>query len=221
MHSSYNRLEPRGFYWFLYTIPALLVYIFFMAYPLLDSIRLSMYSGTYSNMTFVGLENFRKIFFDAEVSARYVNALKNTVVFFLYHMLVQNVTGTHTVHPDLVLHKIHGHAAGQVDDAGFGGAAAAPIARRVLDYWLLGLYPSEQDLALVRYGKASAPVGTPRLAAQVPLVPDQEDGLQHTSHMYEDKLLRELLAQPDAYDIVTFSDEKKAPTGFAQLSRAW
>lgn len=93
MHSSYNRLEPRGFYWFLYTIPALLVYIFFMAYPLLDSIRLSMYSGTYSNMTFVGLENFRKIFFDAEVSARYVNALKNTVVFFLYHMFVQNVLG--------------------------------------------------------------------------------------------------------------------------------
>jgi penicillin-binding protein 2 len=44
----------------------------------------------------------------------------------------------------------------------------------VLDYWLLGLYPSEQDLALVRYGKASAPVGTPRLASQVPLVADQK-----------------------------------------------
>ena len=26
----------------------------------------------------------------------------------------------------------------------------------------------------------------------VPLVPDQEDGLDHTSHLYEDKLLREL-----------------------------
>ncbi|MBA3479993.1 MAG: nuclear transport factor 2 family protein [Lautropia sp.] len=26
----------------------------------------------------------------------------------------------------------------------------------------------------------------------VPLVPDQEDGLNHTSHMYEDKLLRQL-----------------------------
>ena len=26
----------------------------------------------------------------------------------------------------------------------------------------------------------------------IPLVPDQEDGLNHTSHMYEDKLLREL-----------------------------
>lgn len=26
----------------------------------------------------------------------------------------------------------------------------------------------------------------------IPLVPDQEDGVNHTSHMYEDKLLREL-----------------------------
>lgn len=26
----------------------------------------------------------------------------------------------------------------------------------------------------------------------IPLVPDQEDGLNHTSHLYEDKLLREL-----------------------------
>ena len=37
----------------------------------------------------------------------------------------------------------------------------------------------------------------------VPLVPDQEDGLNHTSHMYEDKLLRELrierLKSPRAY----------------------
>jgi 3-phenylpropionate/cinnamic acid dioxygenase small subunit len=29
----------------------------------------------------------------------------------------------------------------------------------------------------------------------VPLVPDQPDGLQHTSHLYEDKLLRELRIQ--------------------------
>jgi 3-phenylpropionate/cinnamic acid dioxygenase small subunit len=29
----------------------------------------------------------------------------------------------------------------------------------------------------------------------VPLVPEQEDGLNHTSHMYEDKLLRELRIQ--------------------------
>jgi penicillin-binding protein 2 len=56
-----------------------------------------------------------------------------------------------------------------VENAGWGSGAAAPIARRVLDYLLLGLYPSEEDIALLREGKAGAPVGTPRKAADVPL----------------------------------------------------
>lgn len=54
-----------------------------------------------------------------------------------------------------------------VENAGFGAAAATPIARRVFDYWLLGHYPSEQDLAAVRQGKAGAPIGTPRRAADL------------------------------------------------------
>ena len=57
-----------------------------------------------------------------------------------------------------------------VENAGFGAAAAAPIVRRVFDYWLLGQYPSEQDLAAVAQGKAGPPIGTPRRAADVPLV---------------------------------------------------
>ncbi len=56
-----------------------------------------------------------------------------------------------------------------VENAGFGAEAAAPIARRVFDYLLLGQYPSEEDLAATRLGKSSAPVGTPRRAADVPL----------------------------------------------------
>ncbi|MBL0423279.1 penicillin-binding protein 2 [Ramlibacter sp. AW1] len=54
-----------------------------------------------------------------------------------------------------------------VENAGFGAAAAAPIARRVFDYWLAGLYPSEEDLAAVRKGQAGAPVGKQRPAAEV------------------------------------------------------
>ena len=42
-----------------------------------------------------------------------------------------------------------------------------------------------------------------------------------SGHALNNKLLRELLSQPDAYEIVTFADEKKAPAGFAQLARAW
>jgi penicillin-binding protein 2 len=56
-----------------------------------------------------------------------------------------------------------------VENAGFGAAAAAPIARRVFDYLLLGQYPSEEDLAATRVGKSVAPVGTPRRAVDVPL----------------------------------------------------
>ena len=55
-----------------------------------------------------------------------------------------------------------------VENAGFGSASAAPIARRAFDYWLLGQYPNAQDLELVRAGQAAAPVGAPRLAASVP-----------------------------------------------------
>ncbi|CAN5507458.1 aromatic-ring-hydroxylating dioxygenase subunit beta [soil metagenome] len=39
----------------------------------------------------------------------------------------------------------------------------------------------------------------------VPLVPDQEDGINHTSHLYEDKLLRELRIE-----------RLKSPRAFAQ-----
>lgn len=55
-----------------------------------------------------------------------------------------------------------------VENAGFGAASAAPIARRTFDYWLMGQYPSEEDLAAVSQGKATAPLGKPRVAADLP-----------------------------------------------------
>jgi len=56
-----------------------------------------------------------------------------------------------------------------VENAGFGSEAAAPISRRVFDYAIAGLWPSEEDIALTREGKSGAPVGKPRPAAEVPL----------------------------------------------------
>lgn len=56
-----------------------------------------------------------------------------------------------------------------VENAGFGAAAAAPIARRVFDYWLLGQYPSEEDIAATQKGQSGRPVGTPRSKKDVPL----------------------------------------------------
>ncbi len=54
-----------------------------------------------------------------------------------------------------------------VENSGFGAAAAAPIARRVFDYLLAGLWPSDEDIAATREGRSAAPLGTPRRADEV------------------------------------------------------
>jgi penicillin-binding protein 2 len=58
-----------------------------------------------------------------------------------------------------------------VENAGFGAASAAPIARRVFDYWLLGQYPSEEDMAATQKGQTASPIGKPRTKSDVPLLP--------------------------------------------------
>lgn len=42
-----------------------------------------------------------------------------------------------------------------------------------------------------------------------------------SGHALNNKLLRELLAHPDAWELVSFEDESQAPAGFAQLAPAW
>ncbi len=56
-----------------------------------------------------------------------------------------------------------------VENAGFGAAAAAPLARRVFDYWLLGRYPSLEDMAAMRKGQAGVPIGAPRRVSEITL----------------------------------------------------
>ncbi len=60
-----------------------------------------------------------------------------------------------------------------VENAGFGAASAAPIARRVFDYWLLQQYPSAEDLTAVSKGQAAAPIGTPRKVADMAWPPPE------------------------------------------------
>ncbi len=42
-----------------------------------------------------------------------------------------------------------------------------------------------------------------------------------SGHALNNKLLRELLSRTDAWEVVSFDDEERAPRGFAQLARAW
>ncbi len=86
-------LNPSGWYWMLYLLPALAIYALFMAWPLLSSIQLSLYTGNQANRSFVGLANFIKLFSPGEISTRYWSAFGHTWVFFAVHMCVQNLLG--------------------------------------------------------------------------------------------------------------------------------
>jgi UDP-3-O-[3-hydroxymyristoyl] N-acetylglucosamine deacetylase len=55
-------------------------------------------------------------------------------------------------------------------------------------------------------------IGKPFLASYVAF---------RSGHAMNNRLLRELLSQPDAYEIVTFDDARKAPPGLAHLAPAW
>lgn len=58
-----------------------------------------------------------------------------------------------------------------VENSGFGAQNAAPIARRVFDFVILGQYPSEEDIAAVQKGQATRPIGKPRDVASLPWPP--------------------------------------------------
>jgi len=55
-------------------------------------------------------------------------------------------------------------------------------------------------------------IGKPLLASYVAF---------RSGHAMNNLLLRELLNHPEAYEVVTFEDERKAPPGLAQLAPAW
>lgn len=94
LKSNKLSIHPKGSYWILYILPALIIYVIFMAYPLVDSLRLSLYTGnSQSSRIFVGFDNFKKLFFDETISERYRGAFSNTIFFFIINMIFQNCIG--------------------------------------------------------------------------------------------------------------------------------
>jgi penicillin-binding protein 2 len=64
-----------------------------------------------------------------------------------------------------------------VENSGFGAEHAAPITRRVFDYWVAGIYPSEEDIAAVQKAQAAAPIGKPRKVSEMPWPPKGQDAV--------------------------------------------
>lgn len=90
MEQSVGR-KPFPFHIVAFILPAFLCYGMFMAFPLLDSLRLSLLSfARDGSTTFVGLQNFERLFNEEYWSFRFWNALSNNFIFFLIHMAVQN-----------------------------------------------------------------------------------------------------------------------------------
>ncbi len=89
--SNENR---RKVTWALFLLPALLIYLTFMALPLFDSLRLSLYTGQgYTPTKFVGFQNYIDLFTNPLWREKFFGAVLHTSIFFAIHMLVQNSLG--------------------------------------------------------------------------------------------------------------------------------
>ncbi|WP_372572096.1 carbohydrate ABC transporter permease [Ruegeria jejuensis] len=88
-------MQRARFRWHIvvFLAPAVLVYTAIMIFPLFNTLRLALYSEVDQARIFVGLDNFRTLFFDPIWSEQFWNALGNNFWFFIVHMLVQNPIG--------------------------------------------------------------------------------------------------------------------------------
>jgi len=78
----------------IFLLPAVLIYTVFLLLPILDSMRLSFYSGKgLIPDKFVGFENYVKLFTQFPFKERMINAFSNNIKFFFIVTLIQNIFG--------------------------------------------------------------------------------------------------------------------------------
>ncbi|MGR3660894.1 MAG: carbohydrate ABC transporter permease [Paracoccaceae bacterium] len=85
--------QKRRWHIALFLAPAVLVYTAIMIIPLFGTMQLSLFTTVDRQQEFIGLDNFRTLFWDERWSASFWNALKNNAWFFVVHMVVQNPIG--------------------------------------------------------------------------------------------------------------------------------
>jgi raffinose/stachyose/melibiose transport system permease protein len=84
----------------VFLAPAFMIYTLFMIFPLFDSLRVSLQvpiaetsEALHADAYTFGFGNYRTLFSDPQWAPRLLNALRNNVLFFAVHMLVQNPVG--------------------------------------------------------------------------------------------------------------------------------
>jgi raffinose/stachyose/melibiose transport system permease protein len=84
-------IRPRWHHLLVFLAPAVLIYTVFMAWPLLDSLRMSLYqTQPDGSQIYVGLDQFKTLFTNPDYSVRFWGALGHNFQFFAIFMLVQN-----------------------------------------------------------------------------------------------------------------------------------
>ena len=85
---------PWATYIVVFLAPAAAIYSLFSIFPLLDTIRLSLYAADANGVThFAGLSNFVTLLTDKHWAGPFWNAFRNNLIFFAVHMVVQNSIG--------------------------------------------------------------------------------------------------------------------------------
>lgn len=89
-----GKRKPFPTHLVVFLAPAVIIYTLFMIYPLIDSLRLSLYTQNSANQeVFNGLNNYVTLFTNDNWAPRLWGAIKNNVFFFIIHMVVQNPLG--------------------------------------------------------------------------------------------------------------------------------
>lgn len=82
--------QPRRWYILVFLAPATLLYTVFAIYPILESLRLSLFVQRDGIAQFVGLANYSALLTEPYWAGQFWNAFTNNVKLFLLHMLIQN-----------------------------------------------------------------------------------------------------------------------------------
>src|SRR3712207_1167096 len=85
-----RRTSARTGMWitsYLFLLPALSIYLVFLVYPIVNSLWVSLHEwdGLSPTWTFIGLENYRRLFFEDTVA---LLALRNNVIWVAFKLLV-------------------------------------------------------------------------------------------------------------------------------------
>ncbi|GEM89567.1 carbohydrate ABC transporter permease [Oceanithermus desulfurans] len=88
------RRKPFPWHITVFLAPAVVVYTVFMIYPMLASLKFSLYqTAEGGRQVFVGLGNYVRLLTDPIWNEPFWNAFWNNVVFFVIHMTLQNPIG--------------------------------------------------------------------------------------------------------------------------------